>query len=199
MRSLINQPLAGWAVTRSLIKQFILVPAAVLAVLGLVTGCDLKSSSSSSSPDSQLTAYELAGLMDFHAFKGSIPPAQKPVKEIRLVLIKDDVTNLTTVRVSGTCAFNVDGRVLCTSLLLGFRIEQGAFVGHLDTRDASGGGVGWNLNFKVPSDDEWAVLNGPLCWNRDSAELASGYYITNENNGSEELPSNNKVAIELIR
>ncbi|MGA3179551.1 MAG: hypothetical protein ABSF38_04330 [Verrucomicrobiota bacterium] len=137
----------------------------------LVAGCGEKmSKSTGKDSDTQLTASDLAMLTDFHAWKTSIPEAQQPVKTIRLVILnRRDGTVVTKFSTGANLETN------CSSFLLGIRVEQGRFMGHLLIRTADGGGLGWDLHFTdalADSDPAWSAP-GTLVWNGNHADLAA--------------------------
>ena len=146
-----------------------LIPMLGLTVIisALVAGCGEKMSKTT---DNQLTASDLALLTDFHAWKTSIPEAQRPVKAIRIVILnRRDGTVATKFSTGGNLETN------CSSFLLGIRVEQGRFTGHLLTRSADGGGLGWDLNFTDALADSYPAWSAPgtLAWNGNRADLAT--------------------------
>ena len=142
----------------------------VIIACALVTGCEKKPSiPTAEDTRDQLTASDLARLTDFHVWKGRIPEAEQPVKSIRLVIVKQDGSLVAKLFDTG----NNLGREPCTSVLVGFKIEQGAFNGHLLTSNGKGGGAGWNINFTnafASSFAAWSVP-GVLLWNSNRAVL----------------------------
>jgi hypothetical protein len=161
---------------------------AVLATLFL-DGCGEKSSSSSAAdPGSQLTASDLAGLMDFHAWNVRIPSqSQQAIKRIRLVIVKPDGT---TIQKFATA--NRDGYLSCSSILLGFRVEHGTFTGHFNMRDSNGGGEGYTLTFTDAfADAEPAWMTGTPTWHGNRAVIARARKV-------DELEGT-VLAIELVK
>jgi hypothetical protein len=149
------------------------IPMLGLTVImsALVAGCSEKmSKTTGEDADSQLTTSDLALLTDFHAWKTSIPEAQRPVKTIRLVILnRRDGTVVTKFSTGGNLETN------CSSFLLGIRVEQGRFIGHLFTRIADGGGLGWDLNFTDALADSYPSWSAPgtIVWNGNHADLAA--------------------------
>jgi len=152
-------------------KNHIPVLALIAIASALVAGCgEQPSSSSAANRGGQLTASDLAQLMDFHAWNVPIPEAQQPIKSIRLVVVKRDGTIVSKFDTGNNL-----GSVPCASILLGFSVERGTFTGHFNTRDSKGGGTGWSRSFThtfADSDPAWAVA-GSAVWNGNRAELAS--------------------------
>ena len=137
----------------------------------LIAGCGEKMPKSTGEDGGgQLTASDLALLTDFHAWKASIPEAQQPIKAIRLVILnRRNGTVVTKFSTGGNLETN------CSSFLLGIRVEQGKFTGHLLTRSADGGGLGWDLNFTDTLADLYPAWSAPgtLAWNGNRADLAT--------------------------
>ncbi|MGD0411774.1 MAG: hypothetical protein ABSC18_08705 [Verrucomicrobiota bacterium] len=150
-------------------KSLILVSTFVVLACAFVAGCGEKQSNSSAEdPGSQLTASDLAMLMDFHAWNVRIPESQQPFRSIRLVIVKPDGTIVPKFS-----AANQPGYLSCSSIVLGFRVEQGTFSGHFNIRDTKGGGQGYGLSFTdafANSDPAW-VIASPV-WNGNRAQLA---------------------------
>jgi hypothetical protein len=152
-------------------KPIFIAFALVVIVASLMTGCGAKSpdSSAAENPNSPMSASELSRLMDFHAWKVSIPESQRPFKSIRLIIVNRDGTFVAQ-------KFSTEDNLHsepCTFILIGFRIEQGTFTGHFNTFDAKGGGLGWKLDFTDAFADTWpAWSEGNLVWNGNRAELA---------------------------
>jgi hypothetical protein len=136
----------------------------------LITGCGEKMPKSTGEDvGSQLTASDLALLTDFHAWKASIPEAQQPIKAIQLMILNlRNGTVITNFSTGGNLETN------CSSFLLGIRIEQGRFTGHLLTRTPEGGGLGWAVNFTDKLADSYPAWSTPgtIAWNGNRAELA---------------------------
>ncbi|EEF61967.1 hypothetical protein [Pedosphaera parvula] len=171
-------------------KNLILVFSFVVIASAFVTGCEQKTSNSSAA-GGQLTAADLAQLMDFHAWNVPIPQSQQPFKSIRLVIIKRDGTIVTKLFDTGSA---LDSEQPCTSIFLGFRVERGTFTGHLNTRDSKGGGIGWGLNFTdafADSSPGWGT-SGTAIWNGNHAELG---LATKRG----EMVYDNFLAIELVK
>jgi len=109
----------------------------------LVAGCGGKGSGKAENDSrTELTAADLAFLTDFHAWKVSIPEAQRPVKAIRLVVVN---YREGTVETKFSTGENLGTN--CSAFLLGIRVEQEKFTGHLMSYTPDGHGLGWNLNF----------------------------------------------------
>ena len=126
-------------------------------------------------------------LMDFHAWKVSIPQSQQPFRNIRLVIVKPDGTIVPKFSTA-----NQPGYLSCSSIVLGFRVEGGTFSGHFNIRDTKGGGQGYNLSFTdafTDSDPAW-VMESPV-WNGNRAQLASA---TKSGEMKESI-----LALELLR
>ena len=169
-------------------KKLILLSAWIFIASAIIAGCGEKPADPSAQDPSQLTASDLARLMDFHAWKVLIPQAQQPVKCIRIVIVKRDGT---VVEKFGTG--NNLGPEPCSSVLLGFRVEQGIFKGHLLTRDSKGGGVGWDLSFAdalADSTPAWTTP-GAMVWTRNRVTLAQGM--------KEGAVDGSILAIELVK
>jgi hypothetical protein len=170
-------------------KNLVLVSAfAVLATL-ILAGCGEKpSNSSTADPDSQLTASDLARLMDFHAWNVRIPPqSQQSIKRIRLVIVKPDGTTIQKF-----CTANHDGYLSCSTILLGFRVEHGTFTGHFNMRDSNGSGEGYSLAFSDAfADAAPAWETGTPTWHGNRAELARARKV-------DELEGT-VLAIELVK
>ncbi len=146
-------------------KTTILLLGCVAITCGFLAGCGESEKSSD-----KLNASDLALLTDFHAWKTSIPEAQQPCKAIRLVIRnRRDGTVVTKFSTGGNLKTN------CSSFLLGIRVEQGRFTGHLLTRAADGGGLDWDLNFTDTLADSYPGWSAPgtLTWNGNSAQLAT--------------------------
>ena len=167
------------------------VLASVVIVSVLVAGCG--DSSSHSSPEAsgiQLTAADLAVLTDFHAWSVRIPQAQQPVKRVRLVIVKRDGTTIPRFDTGDNL-----GPEACSSILLGFRAERGAFTGHLNIRNSKGGGQGWGLSFSdgfADANTHWTTP-GTLVWNGNRARLA---FIANGDGGESD---GSLLALELVK
>jgi hypothetical protein len=125
----------------------------------LVAGCGGKGSGKAENDSrTELTAADLAFLTDFHAWKVSIPEAQRPVKAIRLVVVN---YREGTVETKFSTGENLETN--CSSFLLGIRVEQEKFTGHLLTHTPDGHGGGWNLNLKdtmATNDLGWSFSGG---------------------------------------
>lgn len=137
----------------------------------LVTGCEKKPlpPTAEDSRD-KLTASDLAQLMDYQAWRGRIPEAEQPLKSIRLVIIKQDGSVVAKLFDTG----NNLGREPIISILVGFKVERGAFNGNLCTSNVKGGGACWNVNITnafANSYTSWATP-GTLLWNSNRAEIA---------------------------
>lgn len=142
----------------------------VIIACALVAGCE-KTPSITNPEDTgdQLTASDLARLMDLHAWKGRIPETERPVKNIRLLIVKQDGSLVAKLFDTG----NNLGNEPCTSVLVGFKVEQGAINGYLLTSNTKGGGSGWNLNFTNAFANSYTAWTRPgtLLWNGNRAEL----------------------------
>jgi hypothetical protein len=117
-----------------------------------------------------------------------IPQSQQPVKRVRLVIVKRDGTTIPKFDTGDNL-----GPESCSSILLGFRVERGAFTGHLNIRDSKGGGQGWGLGFSdgfADANTHWTTP-GTLVWNGNRARLA---FIAN---GGE--LDGNVLALELVK
>jgi hypothetical protein len=170
-------------------KQVITVLVSVVIVSVVAAGCgEERSHSSAEATGSQLTASDLALLTDYHAWSARIPQSQQPVKRVRLVIVKPDGTIIPKFDTGDNL-----GPESCASILLGFRVEHGAFTGHIHIRDSKGGGQGWGLSFSDPfagPNTHW-TLPGTLVWNGNRARLA--FLVNNgESNG-------NDLALELLK
>ena len=114
--------------------------AFAVVMSALVTGCGERREDSGS----QLTAADLARLTDFHAWKASLPSGQGSVKAIRLMIVnRRNGTEVTKSSTGDNLGTN------CSSFLSGMRVDEGKFTGHLLTRNADGGGLGWNTRGKA--------------------------------------------------
>src|SRR5882762_6037708 len=114
-------------------KNRIVAFAFVVIAFALVEAC--RERTSDQSAESHLTPAQLAELMDFHAWNVPIPESQQPVKGIRLVVVRHDGTVVPKFETK-------DLRSAPSFILLGFRIEEGAFKGHFHVRDSKGTGEG---------------------------------------------------------
>jgi len=163
-------------------KNRIVAFAFVVIAFALVEGCGNKTSKLSN--ESRVTAAELAELMDFHAWNLPIPQSQPPVKGLRLVIIRHDGTVVPKFETkdlsSARCA-------PCTFILLGLRVEAGAFKGHFDVRDSKGVGDEF-ADFK--DNVGWAI-SGTTVWNGNRAQLASHYQLGEKQDSI--------LAIELVK
>ncbi len=152
-------------------KNPIPMPALAVIISAFVAGCgEQMSKTAGEDASSQLTASDLAQLTDFHAWKTFIPAAQRPVKAIRLAILNRRDGTVVTKFSTG-----VNLETNCSSFLLGIRMEQGRFMGHLLTRTADGGGLGWDLNFSDALADSFPAWSAPgtLVWNGNRADLAT--------------------------
>jgi hypothetical protein len=124
-------------------KNFVAVLASVI-VIGSVL---FASSGGKTFKENRLTVEELAQLMDFHGWSLPIPQSLQPVKKARLLIVRPD----------GTEALKWQAGELGsgTSILLGFRVEEGVFKGRLHIRDAKGHDEGWLIRFK---EDEFTNI-----------------------------------------
>ena len=168
-------------------KSPVLILVAIASAL--VAGCG-NGPSIASSDDSgdDLTAADLALLMDFHAWNISIPDSQQPVKKFRLVFVKSDGTAIPEFDTGENL-----GSLPCTSVLLGFRINGGTVEGRFHTRDSNGGGTGWKLNFAEPFADSttgWGTA-GTVAWSGNRATLAT---VMNTNGAP-----GGTLALELVK
>ena len=153
---------------QTFMKNIIMSLAAVAIVSALVAGCGVKSPGTSTEESGcQLTASELSMLMDFHAWKVRVPQSEQPFKRIRIVVVKPD----GTVDQKFTTLDNL-GPEPCSTILLGFRVEHGAFTGHFNTLDSKGGGLGWGLNFTDAFADSRPAWGEGLVWDHNRAKLA---------------------------
>jgi hypothetical protein len=152
-------------------KNLVRISGFVFVASWLFAGCGEKAPKPGARDSGgQLTASDLALLMDYHAWTGAIPEAQQPIKSIRLVTVRRDGRVIAKLFDTG----NNLGSAPCTSVLLGFKAERGTFTGYLNAREANGGGIGWNLNITNEFADGvagWASP-GTLVWTGNRAELA---------------------------
>ena len=161
----------------------------IICGCALIGGCGKPPAAREQAAGRQLTASDLAQLMDFHAWKIPVPPSLAPIKQVRLVTIKSDGTVIPKFETSITV-----GGLACSSILLGFRTEHGAFVGHLALRDPQGGGRWWNVNFTDPFADAfpaWASSGAIPQWHGNRIQLA----VTTRN--GDPMPS--ALELELVR
>jgi hypothetical protein len=130
-------------------KTFVAVVALVI-VIGSVL---LASSGGKTSNENRLSVEQLAQLMDFHAWSLPIPQSLQPVKKARLLIVRPD----------GTEALKWQAGELGsgTSILLGFRVEEGVFKGRLHIRDSKGHDEGWLIKFKEARMAEASALSRP--------------------------------------
>jgi hypothetical protein len=169
-------------------KNIILLSAVGFLASAFLTGCGEKPSASSKAA-SKLTASDLATLMDFHAWNVPIPPqSQQAIKKIRLLIVQPDGTTIQKFTTA-----NADS-ISCSSIFLGFRVQDGKFSGHFNMRDTNGGGEGYNLNFMhtfTNSDLAWAWAGETPPWNGNRAILAQAV----DRDGRED----SSLAIELVK
>jgi len=162
---------------------------ALTCALALIGGCEKRPTTSEQPAADQLSAADLAQLMDFHAWKIPVPPSLAPVKQVRLVILKSDGSVIPKFGTSITV-----GGLACSSILLGFRTEHGTFMGHLYLRDPRGGGQGWNVNFTDPFADAfpaWTRSGASPQWHENRIQLA----VTTRN--GDPMPS--ALELELVR
>ena len=160
-----------------------------LVASALMAGCGERASTAASDDSGDdLSAADLAQLMDFHAWNIPIPQSQQPVKKFRLVFVKSDGTVVPGFETGENL-----GALPCTSVLLGFRISGGTVEGHFNTRDSNGGGTGWKLSFAEPFADSnvgWGTA-GTAEWSGDRATLAT---VMNTNGAPGGI-----LALELVK
>src|SRR5271166_3496384 len=117
-----------------LLVQWIIVSVIMLPLLG---GCGKQPAVPVAKVEDELTASDLARLMDFHAWTLRIPEMLQPVNSIRIVITKHDGTLLEEVFSTGD---NLrPGKTFPEpyfSILLGFRVERETFTGHLFVRNS---------------------------------------------------------------
>jgi hypothetical protein len=123
---------------------------AVLALLIVVGSVLLASSGGKTSNENRLAVEQLAQLMDFHAWSLPIPQSLQPVKKARLLIVRPDGTEALKWQAGELGAG--------TSILLGFRVEEGVFKGRFHIRDSKGHDAGSAIQFK---EDEFTnIRNG---------------------------------------
>lgn len=137
-------------------KSAILTFGFIVIASVFITGCGQRSSNATvENTNSELTASDLSRLLDYHAWRLRIPEAQQPIKSIQLVIMKRPDIVIDKYIIANDLSHES-----CSSILLGFRVEQGALIGQLFTQDAKGGGLGWSINFTnsfARSHPGWAV------------------------------------------
>jgi hypothetical protein len=135
-----------------------------------IAGCGKQPAKRGETAGDQLTASELAQMMDFHAWKILVPSSQQPFKQVRLVIVKSDGAAIPKFQTSIYSA-----GIACSSILLGFRTEQSVFAGHLYLRDSQGGGQGWDVNFTDSFADSfpaWTIGEVSPEWKDNRVRLA---------------------------
>jgi hypothetical protein len=172
-----------------LVRQLI----ACLMMLSFLVGCEKQPAAPVAKVQNELTASDLARLMDFHAWTLRIPEKQQPVKSLRMVIAKHDRTFLEQVFSTGdNLQPGQSWPEPYSSILLGFRVERETFTGHLFVGNSQGAGKGWNILFTNAFADVatgW-VADGPLHWTGDRAELG----MSTRSNGFDTI-----MAIEMVK
>ncbi len=152
-------------------KSYVLWFALGISAAVFVAGCGKQSVPPRAAGGNPLTAPDLARLMDFHAWTGTIPKLPQPLKSIRLIIYKRNTGEVVQqlFETSNSSSSN------WASVLFGFRAEHGTIVGKLEMKDADGGGVTWDINVTndfVSAARAWNS-SGKLLWEGNRAFLAS--------------------------
>ncbi len=140
--------------------------AFLLSALAVACGPSPTTSSAGDSANS-LTAAELASLLDFHAWKLTIPQSQQPLKRVKLLLVRADGTSVDLFGTAYT-----DRAPAWTNVLLGFRYESGRFSGKLAGRGPNLSET-YSLDFTNASTEHPRSWSEGCVWNGARAELAT--------------------------
>jgi hypothetical protein len=172
-------------------KTVIRAAGLVLTVWAAVSCGPKPQAASGPSPANRLSANELAGLLDFHAWKLRIPQSQQPCRSVQLVTLKADGTRILEFGAAQSIP-----PASCTNILLGLRCADGRFVGRLELQDTKGTQA-WSLSFTNASEKRprsWVV--GSPQWNGKRAELATFWSEAPNANGGGHYST---LAVELVR